>query len=94
VKLQKIAEEFNSMTSLNFVEDGLEKASLGIIAGGIGYAIARDIITELGLREAIPILKIGTPFPFPAGIVEAFIERCAPCVGPRRTEPGDRASNT
>src|SRR5512139_34330 len=60
VKLQKIAEEFNSMTSLNFVERDREKTPLGIIAGGIGYAIARDVLTELDLQQEIPILKIGT----------------------------------
>src|SRR5512139_2660592 len=87
VKLQKIAEEFNSMTSLNFVEHDRERATLGIIAGGIGYAIARDIVTEMGLREEIPILKIGTPFPFPAGIVEAFIEKCDHVLILEETEP-------
>jgi indolepyruvate ferredoxin oxidoreductase alpha subunit len=87
VKLQKIAEEFNSMTSLNFVEHDREKASLGIIAGGIGYAIARDIVSEMDLREEIPILKIGTPFPFPAGIVEAFIEKCDQVLILEETEP-------
>jgi indolepyruvate ferredoxin oxidoreductase alpha subunit len=75
------------MTSLNFVEHDREKASLGIIAGGIGYAIARDIVTEMGLREEIPILKIGTPFPFPAGIVEPFIERCDHVLVLEETEP-------
>ncbi len=87
MKLQKIAEEFNSMTSLNFIEHDREKASLGIIAGGIGYAIARDILTELGLREEIPILKIGTPFPFPTEIVEAFIEKCDHVLILEETEP-------
>jgi indolepyruvate ferredoxin oxidoreductase alpha subunit len=87
MKLQKIAEEFTSMTSLNFVEHDREKASLGIIAGGIGYAIARDIVSEMDLRETIPILKIGTPFPFPAGIVEAFIARCDQVLILEETEP-------
>ena len=64
IKLQKIAEELSSMTSLNFVENDREKAVLGIIAGGIGYAIARDVLPELGLQKDIPVLKIGTPFPF------------------------------
>ncbi len=87
MKLQEIAGEFNCMTSLNFVEHDREKASLGIIAGGIGYAIARDIVSEMSLRETIPILKIGTPFPFPAGIVEAFVERCDRVLILEETEP-------
>ena len=66
LKLQKIAEEFNSMTSLNFIEHDRDRAVLGIVAGGIGYAIVRDILPEMGLEEKIPVLKIGTPFPLPA----------------------------
>ena len=87
IKLQKIAEEFNSMTSLNFIENDREKAVLGIIAGGIGYAIARDILPELGLQKEIPILKIGTPFPFPTEVVGAFIRKCDHVLILEETEP-------
>jgi indolepyruvate ferredoxin oxidoreductase alpha subunit len=87
IKLQKIAEEFNSMTSLNFIENDREKAVLGIIAGGIGYAIARDILLEKGLQKEIPTLKIGTPFPFPAEIVEAFLQKCDHVLILEETEP-------
>ena len=87
IKLQKIAEEFNSMTALNFIENDRDKAVLGIVAGGIGYAIARDILPELGLQKEIPILKIGTPFPFPAEIVEAFIQKCDHILILEETEP-------
>jgi indolepyruvate ferredoxin oxidoreductase alpha subunit len=86
-KLQKIAEEFNSMTPLNFIENDREKAVLGIIAGGIGFAIARDILTELDLQKEIPVLKIGTPFPFPTEIVEAFIKKCDHVLILEETEP-------
>jgi indolepyruvate ferredoxin oxidoreductase alpha subunit len=87
LKLQKIAEEFNTMTFLNFIENDREKAVLGIIAGGIGYAIGRDILIELGLQKEIPILKIGTPFPFPAKVVEAFIQKCDHVLILEETEP-------
>ncbi|MGZ3605533.1 MAG: thiamine pyrophosphate-dependent enzyme [Thermodesulfobacteriota bacterium] len=87
LKLQKIAEEFNSMTSLNFIENDREKAVLGIIAGGIGYAIGRDILIELGLQKEIPILKIGTPFPLPAKLVDTFIRRCDHVLILEETEP-------
>jgi indolepyruvate ferredoxin oxidoreductase alpha subunit len=87
MKLQKISEEFNSMSSLNFIENDREKAVLGIVAGGIGYAIARDILLELGLQNDIPILKIGTPFPFPTEIVEAFIGKCDHVLILEETEP-------
>ena len=87
LKLQKIAEEFNSMADLNFIENDRESAVLGIIAGGIGYAIARDVLSELGLWKEIPILKIGTPFPFPSELVEAFIEKCDQVLILEETEP-------
>jgi len=87
MKLQKIAEEFNSMTSLNFIENDREKTVLGIIAGGIGYAIARDILPELGLQKEIPILKVGSPFPFPTELVETFIRKCDHILILEETEP-------
>jgi indolepyruvate ferredoxin oxidoreductase alpha subunit len=86
-KLKNIAEEFNSMASLNFIENDRDKAVLGIIAGGIGYAITRDILLEKGLQKEIPILKIGAPFPFPAEIVEAFLRRCDHVLILEETEP-------
>jgi indolepyruvate ferredoxin oxidoreductase alpha subunit len=87
VKLLKMAEEFDSMTSLNFIEHDRDKAVLGIIAGGIGYAIARDILPEMGLQEEIPVLKIGTPFPLPTKLVEAFIQKCDHVLILEETEP-------
>jgi indolepyruvate ferredoxin oxidoreductase alpha subunit len=86
-KLKNIAEEFNSMTSLNFIENDQEKVVLGIITGGIGYAIARDILLEKGLQKEIPLLKIGTPFPFPAEIVEGFLQKCDHVLILEETEP-------
>jgi indolepyruvate ferredoxin oxidoreductase alpha subunit len=86
-KLKKIAEEFNSMTALNFIEHDRDNAALGIIASGIGYSIGRDILSELGLREQIPVLKIGTPYPLPTEIVESFIEKCDHVLILEETEP-------
>ena len=86
-KLRKIAEEFDSMSHLNFVENDREKPAFGIIASGIGYAIARDVLLELGLEKEIPILKIGTPFPLPSQRVETFIEKCKEVLVLEETEP-------
>jgi indolepyruvate ferredoxin oxidoreductase alpha subunit len=86
-KIKNISEEFNSMTFLNFIEHDKDRTVLGIIAGGIGYSIARDILSELGLQEEIPILKIGTSYPLPVGIVESFIEKCDHVLILEETEP-------
>jgi indolepyruvate ferredoxin oxidoreductase alpha subunit len=87
MKLKNIVEEFHGMTSLNFIENDRDKAILGIIAGGIGYAFARDILLEMGLQKEIPILKIGTPYPLPAKRVQAFIEKCDHILILEETEP-------
>jgi indolepyruvate ferredoxin oxidoreductase alpha subunit len=86
-KIKNISEEFNSMTFLNFIEHNKDRTALGIIAGGIGYSIARDILSELGLQEEIPVLKIGTPYPLPVEIVESFIEKCDHVLILEETEP-------
>ncbi|RPI99764.1 MAG: indolepyruvate ferredoxin oxidoreductase subunit alpha, partial [Deltaproteobacteria bacterium] len=87
LKLQRMAEEFNSMSSFNFIDHDRDRAVLGIIAGGIGYAIARDVLVDLGLQEEVPVLKIGTPFPLPAERVDAFIEKCDHVLILEETEP-------
>jgi len=86
-KIKNIAEAFNSMTLLNFVEHDRNRASLGIIASGIGYSFARDVLSELGLQREIPILKIGTPYPLPVEIVESFIGKCDHVLVLEETEP-------
>jgi indolepyruvate ferredoxin oxidoreductase alpha subunit len=86
-KLKNIAEAFNNMPALNFIENDREKAVLGIIASGIGYAYARDVLFQLGLQEEIPVLKIGTPFPLPTETVEAFIDKCGHVLILEETEP-------
>lgn len=86
-KIKNISESFNSMTALNFIENDKKKANLGIIASGIGYSMARDVLLELGLQGDIPILKIGTPYPLPVETVEAFIEKCDHILILEETEP-------
>jgi indolepyruvate ferredoxin oxidoreductase alpha subunit len=86
-KLKEITKEFNSMKSVNFIENDQEKAVLGIIAGGIGYAMVRDVLPELGLQGDIPILKIGTAYPLPTEMVEAFIQKCDHILVLEETEP-------
>jgi len=87
MKLKEIAREFISMKSVNFVEHDRDEAVLGIIAGGICHAMVRDILPEMGIQEDIPVLKIGTPYPLPAQMVEAFIEKSENVLILEETEP-------
>ena len=86
-KLKEISEAFNSLTTLNFVDHDRDQAALGIIAGGICHAMVRDILPEMGLGEDIPVLKIGTPYPLPTAMVEAFIQKCDHVLILEETEP-------
>ncbi|MGD2126983.1 MAG: indolepyruvate oxidoreductase, partial [Desulfobacteraceae bacterium] len=76
-KLQEIGRRFETLSKYNFhnLEPG-RSYPLGIIAGGVPYAVTRDILSEEGRTEDIPVLKIGTPFPFPEGMAADFVSAC------------------
>jgi indolepyruvate ferredoxin oxidoreductase, alpha subunit len=75
-KLQKIAQRFETLSEYNFhnLEPG-KRYPFGIIAGGVPYAVVRDVLREQE-RKDIPVLKIATPFPFPEGLAAPFMEAC------------------
>jgi len=75
-KLGQIAKKFESLSTYNFhtLAPGRE-APLGIIAGGVPYSVIHDLLNEEG-RTDIPVLKIGTPYPFPESLVREFISGC------------------
>ena len=75
-KLMDIAKKFEALSEYNYhtLEPG-KKYPLGILAGGVPYAVVRDILKEQDRRD-IPVLKIATPFPFPEGLVAPFMEAC------------------
>jgi indolepyruvate ferredoxin oxidoreductase alpha subunit len=75
-KLERIAQRFEDLTAHNFydLEPGREYP-LGIIAGGVPYSVVRDILSEED-RKDIPVLKIGTPYPFPEVLAGMFMSAC------------------
>jgi len=75
-KLRRIANRFEDLAAHNFhdLTPG-ENYSLGIIAGGVPYAVVRDILTEEN-RTDIPVLKIGAPYPFPESLADSFMSAC------------------
>jgi len=75
-KLKEIGTRFEDLTQFNF--HNLEPAKhypLGIIAGGVPYAVIFDILVQ-EKRTDIPVLKIGTPFPFPERLAAEFLSAC------------------
>ncbi len=75
-KLREISSRFEGLRDFNFhdMEPG-KGYPLGIITGGVPYAVVHDIFSEKGRRD-IPVLKLGTPYPFPEGLALEFMSRC------------------
>jgi len=75
-KLKEIGKKFESLSDYNFhnLEPG-KKYPLGFIAGGVPYSVIQDILSE-EKRTDIPVLKIGTPYPFPESLVSEFMSVC------------------
>ncbi|MBW1783459.1 MAG: indolepyruvate ferredoxin oxidoreductase subunit alpha [Deltaproteobacteria bacterium] len=75
-KLKEISERFDGLKRFNFHDLQSNKTyPLGIISSGVPFAVIRDILDEAG-RSDIPVLKIGTPYPFPQGLADAFTRAC------------------
>ena len=75
-KIVEIGERFDGLSRHNF--HNLEPGKIypfGIIAGGVSYAVVSDILSEEG-RSDIPVLKLGTPFPFPEKLASHFLSVC------------------
>jgi len=70
-KIEKIREKLNDCP-FNWIE-GKEDAKIGIIAPGLSYAYVKEALAWLGIED-VKILKLGTPFPVPYGLLEKFFE--------------------
>jgi len=75
-KLDAISRKFEEPGGVNFhdLESG-KTYPLGIVAGGIPYAVVRDILDE-EKRSDIPVFKIGGPYPFPERMGKEFLSAC------------------
>ncbi|CAD5244906.1 indolepyruvate ferredoxin oxidoreductase subunit alpha [Thermococcus camini] len=70
-KIEKIREELNECP-FNWIE-GDESAKVGIIAPGLAYSYVKEALHWLGV-ENVKVLKLGTPFPLPYGLLEKFLD--------------------
>jgi indolepyruvate ferredoxin oxidoreductase alpha subunit len=75
-KLDDIGRGFENLGEFNFhnLVSG-KRYPLGIIAGGVPYSVAADILAE-EKRTDIPLLKIGTPFPLPQSLASEMMDSC------------------
>ena len=73
---EKILPKEFSESKWNTVVEALEttaSGSIAFVAGGISYCYLMEALSLLGLKD-IPVLKIGTPYPFPKPLAEEFIK--------------------
>ncbi len=73
-KLGKIEAEFETSNLNSNFQLPTSKIPLGIIASGVPYTTACELLEEFGVE--IPILKIGTVYPLPRRLVGDFVARC------------------
>ncbi|MFQ5614717.1 MAG: indolepyruvate ferredoxin oxidoreductase subunit alpha, partial [Anaerolineae bacterium] len=73
-KLKAIEDAFTG-SPFNYVE-GPSSAGVGVIAGGVAFATAQEILRETGLAGEVKLLKIGTPYPLPQALVNEFMAGC------------------
>jgi len=66
-KLKKIAGEF-TLSRFNSI-NGL--GSIGIICAGVSFHYVKEALQRL--HQEIPVLKIGTPYPFPEELARSFM---------------------
>ncbi len=75
-KLKDIGRRFSDLEPFNChdLETG-RQYPLGIIAGGVSWAVVKDLFAERDRRD-IPLLKIGVPYPFPEQLADEFMAAC------------------
>lgn len=73
--LSQIQEMFEKETQWNFEVGAKREGPLGIITCSVSFAIIQDILEDLNLKEAVNVLKIGTPYPLPQRRIADFISR-------------------
>jgi indolepyruvate ferredoxin oxidoreductase alpha subunit len=85
-KLARIETEFessplNTISNPQFAFDNgatrtgnARKSPFGVIAAGVPFTTAREILDDLGVD--VPILKVATVYPLPRQLVVDFVERC------------------
>ncbi len=71
--LQRIQERFENDTRWNYRTGNGPGTSIGIITCSMSFAALMDILEESNLKGSVNVLKIGTPYPLPQRMVEAFI---------------------
>jgi indolepyruvate ferredoxin oxidoreductase alpha subunit len=70
-KVGKMEALFENMP-FNSVEEG--DGTLGIVGSGFAYNYVKEAAVILGVADKVSILKLGTVFPIPRGLIKRFVE--------------------
>ncbi len=68
--------KWNTVVAVPELVEGVETTAahgLAFAAGGISYCYLMEALSILGIKD-IPVLKIGTPYPFPKPLAEEFLK--------------------
>ncbi len=72
---EKVLPEEFSKSKWNYVgSSNPQTAKLAFAAGGISYCYLMEALSILGIKD-IPVIKIGTPYPFPAPLAANFLRK-------------------
>jgi indolepyruvate ferredoxin oxidoreductase alpha subunit len=84
-RLEKIGEEVENIP-FNWLE-GNEGSEHGIIASGVTYGVVKEALKILELEESVYLLKLGTPYPLPKGMVERLLSNTKQVLVVEEVEP-------
>ena len=65
--------KWNTVVSIRPSDYSTTVSPVAFAAGGISYCYLMEALSLLGLKD-IPVLKIGTPYPFPKPLAEEFLK--------------------
>ncbi len=69
-----LAKETASSSQFNKIDWG-NKGDFGVVAAGIAYAYADEALKRLGMRDKVSLLKLGTTYPIPDGMVTDLLRK-------------------
>ncbi|MFC1942718.1 indolepyruvate ferredoxin oxidoreductase subunit alpha [Chloroflexota bacterium] len=86
--IERLARIADAVDTLSYNQLKLNAgAKLGIIACGISYSYTMEAIRWLGLEDKVSVLKIGTPYPMPAGLTRKLMNSVSEVLVVEELEP-------
>ncbi|HSR09907.1 MAG TPA: thiamine pyrophosphate-dependent enzyme, partial [Thermodesulfobacteriota bacterium] len=84
-RLAKIRERFESAPFNAY--DGPDRPDLMIVTSGSGAAYTREALSLMGVEDRVGILKLGTTWPFPEGLIARHLPKAQKILFAEETDP-------